>query len=291
MIESSYHSIILNMEKNTSTSPEQAMFSQLKSILLKQDREEIESIKHTLYNEEALSKEVDPIVEKRIQYIKDNFPKEFGAHVNEIVEVKLEESKEQLLNVIYPVLGQMIRKFVNYQFQLLKDRIDSQVNSVFSSRGLWGQIKSKLFGIRSSEIVLSDLDRPIIEEMYVIQRDSGLLIGSYSRQETMDKDMIAGMLTAIKSFVEDAFQREKQELELIEYGNYKILIQNFFSYYIAVALSGSLSTKERDTMASHLMDFADEEMGEVNLQLITGKLNQEISSVLEKHFKEDIFDD
>jgi hypothetical protein len=109
------------MENQSSNVEESAMLGQIRSILLKDDRNEIDSIKKTLYNKEELAKEVSPIVEERVQYIKDNFRKEFGKPVDKIVEMKLEESKEQLLNVIYPVLGQMIRKFVNYQFQLLKD--------------------------------------------------------------------------------------------------------------------------------------------------------------------------
>lgn len=277
------------MENHSSSSQEALMLNHLKSILLKQDRQEIDSIKKTLYTKEGLKKEVSPLIEERIEYLKANFSKELGVHVDSVIEEKLEESKEQLLNVIYPVLGQMIRKFVSFQFQLLKDRIDHQVSSVFSTKGLMGQIKSKVFGIRSSDLVLSDIDKPIIEEVYVIQRDSGLLIGSYSRQETIDKDMIAGMLTAIKSFAQDAFHVEKQELELINYGNFKIVVQNFFSYYIAVALSGSLSSQEQDDLAGILLEFAEKDMKDVSLHLITSTLTKEVSFKLEHHFKKDIF--
>lgn len=265
-----------------------ALFEQLQTILLSKDRKEIDAIKRTLYNHGELKKQVDPIFDEKIQVLKDNFPEEFGALVNESIEEKLEESKEQLLNVIYPVLGQMIRKFVSYQFQQLKDRIDESVQNTFSSKGIIGFIKSKVFGIRSSDIVLSDLDKPLIQEVYVIQRDSGLLIGSYSKNNTMDKDMIAGMLTAIKSFVEDAFQQENQELDLIQYGSYKIWIQNFYKYYFAVALTGSLSASETDSLSEHILEFAEDEM-DVSLHMITSKLNEEISGKLETKFKEDIF--
>jgi len=270
------------------TSQEAALMQQLKSILLKQDRNEIDSIKKTLYNQEELEKEVNPIVEERINYLKEHFPEEFGVQLNKAIEEKIESSKDQLLAIISPVLGQMMRKYINYQFQMLKDGIDSQVKSTFSTKAIIGQLKSRLFGIRSSDMVLSDYDKPTIEEIYVIQADSGLLIGSYSRQETVDKDMIAGMLTAIKSFVQDAFNRTEDELDLIEYGNYKILIQSFHAYYIAVALTGSLSAKEKDELSEHLMKFAASSM-DVNLNLITSKLNKEVSGELETHFSKEIF--
>ncbi len=264
------------------------LLEQLKTILLKQDRREIDSIKHILNDRSELQKKIDPIFNDRMEDLKTRFPEEFGALVNQLIEVKLEESKEQLLNLIYPVLGQMIRKYVSHQFQLLKERIDDRVQNTFSSKGIISQLKSKLFGIQAGDMVLSDLDVPLIQEVYVIQRNSGLLVGSYSKNNTMDKDMIAGMLTAIKSFVEDAFQQEKQELDLIQYGSYKIWIQNFYGYYIAVALSGSLSAKETDELNEHIIEFANDEM-DVNLKLITSKLNEEMSKKLEIAFKEEIF--
>jgi hypothetical protein len=264
------------------------LLEQLKTILLKQDRQEIDSIKHILNNRSELQKKVDPIFDDKIEELKRRFPEEFGAIINQSIEEKLEESKEQLLNVIYPVLGQMIKKYVSHQFQLLKERIDERVQNTFSSKGLISQVKSKLFGIRAGDMVLSDLDIPLIQEVYVIQRDSGLLIGNYSKNNTMDKDMIAGMLTAIKAFVEDAFQQENQELDLIQYGNYKIRIQNFYQYYIAVALSGSLSAKETDDLNEHITEFANEEM-DINFQVITSKLNEKISKQLEITFSKEIF--
>lgn len=267
---------------------ESVLLNQLRTILLKEDRGEVDVIKQTLNTHAELKKKIDPIFDEKIQDLKSNFSAEFGTLVNEAIEEKLEESKEQILNLIYPVLGQMIRKFVGYQFQQLKDSIDERVQSTFSSKGILGQIKSRLFGIKSSDIVLSDLDIPVIEEIYVIERDSGLLIGSYSLNETMDRDMIAGMLTAIKSFVEDAFQHEKQELDLIQYGNYKIWIQNFYQYYIAVAITGSLSAKEKDDLNEHLLEFSEHQMN-LNLQVIDTKLNDDVSERLEKAFSKPIF--
>lgn len=267
---------------------ETILLEKLRTILLKQDRKDIHAIKETLNTPSELKKKVDPIFEENIELLKERFPEEFGAIINQQIEVKLEESKEQLLNVIYPVLGQMISKFINYQFQQLKDRIDEQVQNTFSSKGIIGQIKSRLFGLRSSDMVLSDLDKPQIQEVYVIQRDSGLLIGKYSKTDSTDEDMVAGMLTAIKSFAEDAFNQENQELDLIQYGSYKIWIQSFYKYYVAIALTGSLSAGERDDLNEHILEFAKEDM-DINLQLITSDLKAQVSAKLEESFQKDIF--
>ena len=72
--------------------------------------------------------------------------------------------------------------------------------------------------------------------------------------------MIAGMLTAIKAFVEDAFKRTDEELQGIRYGGYEILIHNFFNYYIALAIAGSISEQELDELAEKILQFAANEL-------------------------------
>lgn len=232
-------------------------------------------------DKEQLSTKVSPIVEDHIEHLKQNFPKEFTAVIDKQIERKLKGSQEEILNVITPVLGKLIRKSITHQFQMLKERIDKQVRNTFSKQGIFGRIFR--FRNKKSEEILSEMDPLIIEEVYVIQRDSGLLIGSASTQKTMDQDMIAGMFTAIKAFVEDAFKREKEELEMIEYDHYRIFIQNFYSYYIAVAMSGSISATEKDDIATKLYDFAELELKKIPKD-IDDSLNTRISEKLKNYF-------
>jgi len=157
----------------------------------------------------------------------------------------------------------MIKKYVNHQIQMLKDSIDESIKKTFFSKGILWRIKNRLFGIKVSDQVIHDLENYQIEEIYVIQRNSGLLFGSASTENTIDQDVIAGMLTAIKSFVEDAFKREREDLEMIQYGTYKILLQNFYSYYIAIAISGTMSSTEREELANELLTFAEEQLNEL----------------------------
>ena len=236
------------------------LMRKLKEVLLKEDRDELKEIQTILNDPFRFSEKVAPIVEQRIDFLKKNFPKEFRNSVENIVDAKIKASQDELLNVLYPTIGKMIKKYIAYQFQLMKESIDERMNAIFSFRGLAMRTRYRLLGVSGGDMLLSSIDGPVIEELYVIERDSGLLMGSASLHLTIDSEVIAGMLTAIKSFVEDAFQREKEDLEMIEYGTYKIFIQNFHSYYIAVAMSGSLSAAEKEKLSDSLLDFAEKEL-------------------------------
>ena len=259
------------------------LMERLRSILLKEDREDLNQLRDTLENAELLSSKVTPIIEERIDFLKKNFPKEFQTAVSDIVDKRIKSSQNELLDALYPVLGQMIKKYIAHQFQQLKDGIDQRIKETLNTKNIWWRIRVSLLGLKDSDIVLKNLDRPKIEEVCLIQRDSGLLMGSASLNTMVDKEVIAGMLTAIKAFVEDAFQRDNEELEMIQYGSYKILLYNFHSYYVSVALSGSVSSKEKEYINDKLQTFAINELKNYKPQNLD-EMNGYISEKLDHYF-------
>ncbi len=68
--------------------------------------------------------------------------------------------------------------------------------------------------------------------------------------------MIAGMLTAIKSFVEDAMLGENKVWNLLNMSCYKIHIKNYHYYYFAVVISGNINESIKDKFENELLDFA-----------------------------------
>ncbi len=237
---------------------EAVLMAQLKEILLREDRSALEELQRTLNEKQLLAEKINPIVEDHLTYLKQNFPKEYAKIVNRMVEQKLKSSQTEILDVIYPVMGKMINKYITFQFQEMKDSINARIDAFFSKQGIFWWIRNKIFGIDNAEMLLSSLDTPIIEEIFVIQRDSGLLYGSATLYPTINRDVVAGMLTAIKSFVEDAFEREHEDLEMIQYGSYKILIENMPSHYFALAMSGSISNTEGAALRNQIIDFIQE---------------------------------
>ena len=258
---------------------DEELLGRLKDILLIDDRRELEEIKSILNTREHLSHRISPIIEEHLESLKLNFSEDYKEIVNKLIETKLKNSQEEIVNSLYPSLGRMIKKYINHPLQLLKENIDTSVKSTFSGAGIKRRFKAMFTGVDESELIISNAHQYTIQEIFLIERDSGLLMGSASLNTTFDQDVVAGMLTAIKAFVEDAFKKEKQELEFIEYGNYKIVIQTFFSYYMAAAIDGSMSTKEKMAVEESMHDFASAELtgsksSSVDQTQISNKLQQ-----------------
>ena len=255
----------------------------IKEILLKEDREELSMLRNKLEDEEAFNKRITPYIEEHIENLKVNFPDQYNEMVSKIFEEKLLNSRQEIIDMLSPSIGIMIKKFISMQFASLKEGIDNQVKNTFSTKTWSNKFKSMFYGVKESDLILQEMDKYQIQEVYLIQRNSGLLFGSASKSVNLDKDVIAGMLTAIKSFAEDAFQQGAQDLDMIEYGTYKILMQNYKTYYIALAITGSLSAADKDQLSNIVLSFADRYLNK-SITNIDEKTLTEYSNYLDKHF-------
>ena len=259
------------------------LMSQLREILLKEDRSTLTELQEILNNKSLLSGRVNPIIEEHLDFLKHNFPKEYAKIVDRLIEQKLKDSQQQILDIVYPVMGKMITKFVNLQMQQLKESIDAQINGIFSRQGFVKHIKNRILGVKTSDMLIAAADKPILEEIFVIERNSGLMFGSAALFPSLNRDVVAGMLTAIKSFVEDAFERDNEDLEMIQYGTYRILLQNYPFYYFALALSGTVSTAESEILRGQIVDFIDK-TDNLRVAEVTDESQNRISQLLEEHF-------
>ncbi|NER12933.1 cell envelope biogenesis protein OmpA [Leptobacterium flavescens] len=236
----------------------------LKDILLTDDREYAESIsrkirilEEIIEQREKLSTKVDPIIDERLSEYTKSIPDTLGPTITKTLKKEIKNSKDQVVEALYPIMGKMIKKYIAQEIKLLTERINKQLENSFSPRSWKRRFKAWFGGVKEEELILSELSSARIEQVLLIEKDSGILLGSYSNTETIDKDMISGMLTAIKNFVEDAFNQGGQNLELIEYELYNIHIQSFVSYYIAVVVSGNYSTHFKNQLQDTIFNFSD----------------------------------
>ncbi|NND62472.1 MAG: cell envelope biogenesis protein OmpA [Flavobacteriaceae bacterium] len=260
----------------------------LRDILLMDDREvaravndRLNALSETIEKKEKLSKKVDPIVAERLDQFVQNIPTQLGPVITQTLQQEIENSKEQVVEALYPIMGKMIKRYVQNEIKRLSENINKKVNNTFSFVNLKRKLQSTFTGVSESDIILSEANPAVINEIFVIQKGSGILLGNYSKTETLDKDMVSGMLTAIKSFVEDAFAGGAQNLEAIEYELYNIHIQNFFSYYIAIVVSGNYTRSFESKIENKLLKLSQKLSPKVSTLT-----REEIDSFLEKFFKE-----
>jgi hypothetical protein len=230
-------------------------FELLKELLLEDDRKNFNVLKQEILEYEKFKDEVSPLIDQKIEVLKEKFPEFFGDTITETIKVQIRDSQDEVVEALYPIIGKLIKKFIVAEITKLTETINQTINDKFSIT----QIIKRLFKGKTTDAddVLQEVFEPIVEEIFVIEKDSGLLKGSYSKGNIADKDMVSGMLTAIKSFAEDAFSKEGQDLEDIKFETFQLSIQNFKTIYIATATSGVISRDFKEELYDYTNTLAE----------------------------------
>ncbi len=236
----------------------------LRDILLIDDRiladavnQRVETISETIETKSKLSEKVDPIFQEKLDEFVANIPATLGPTITKTLREQISNSKEEVVEALYPIMGKMIKRYISNEIKVLSETINAKVNNSFSVNGIKRKLRSMFTGVKQSDLILAESNPAVINEVFVIQKGSGILMGNHSNTETLDKDMVSGMLTAIKSFVEDAFKGGNQNLENIEYELYTLHIQNFYSYYIAIVVSGNYTRSFESKLENRLLKLSE----------------------------------
>lgn len=261
----------------------------LKKLLLEEEHEQYrdllgklkhveEKIEETLEAQKVPNVEVGELMEQMVAVM----PDKLGSVITHTLKVQIKESKDDVVQALFPIMGQMIKKYIQQEMEVLSEKLDRQFDEMFSTEYLLLRIKSWFSGASYSELVLKKTQEAQVQEIFVIEEGSGLLMASYSRANSLsDTDMVAGMLTAIKSFVEDALEQKDQHLEMISYDRYNIYVQNFNKFYIAVVLSGVMDAAFKSRLNDTILSFV-KDIGRKSSDPDVKELNKKISKYFSK---------
>jgi len=192
-------------EQSASDSAVSGDFEKLRSILVKEEREEIrrlqeqvDALQFRITDEKTRSTDISEILNSATQMtLKRN--EIYGANFKPIIVEQFQnssrENPEIMAEALFPILGPAIRKMI--ASMLTPDANKAKRTYKF-------------------------------EQIFLIEKESGLPIchAKSGTGEARDADMVSGMLTAIQSFVQDAFStQEFDSLNTLQLGELSVWIE------------------------------------------------------------------
>jgi outer membrane protein OmpA-like peptidoglycan-associated protein len=146
-----------------------------------------------------------------------------------------------LADAIYPVIGPAIRASIAAAIRDFAEALNQIVEKSVSFRSIGWRIESLITGKPFSEILLSKSLLYSVEQVFLIHRQSGLLLQDAAAKGSVlkDADMIAGMLTAIQDFLSDSFTEAGQDIETVDTGRFKLWLTYSPKVLLVAAVSGT----------------------------------------------------
>ena len=248
--------------------------------------------KETAQEEEALQSALAPIVNKLIdenfENSGDKIASQMAPLIGGAIREQIKSQKDDVVDALYPVMGNMISKFVTKSLEELLNKINEQIQNGLSIQAVKRKIKAKIKGVSETELLLQESSEAYIKAVLLIHKESGMLLAKVEdeSQKLSDADMLASMMTAIRSFVNEwiSTNEQNQELGEIEYGGNKIIIEASGSSYLAVIVEGAAYTKTYNKIR-HALEKIIVEFGE-SIQSFEGSYETLEQQKIQKRLEE-----
>ncbi len=308
----------------------------LKELLLSDELEQLKELKTKLealrlesYDKEAILKKVTPLFDqillKRLECEDDETIKIFSQYIakimqqasqdapaelskvlqstiSESISKEIANNKESMIDVLYPIIGGMISKYVTQAIKEMMETINVKIEDGLSFDKYKRKLKSKMTGVSETELLLEESSNATIFSLFVIQKESGLLIAEahLKDKEIDDPHMVASMASAIKDFMNDWVQsnESQSEVQILSYGNATLYIESAGSVYIIAFLDAEPDYEQRSQInaffASVVKKYAkffqkfDGDDRSKEIQALSNKMNDYLNTqeILSKKKKE-----
>ncbi len=174
--------------------------------------------------------------------------------VEDAVEDSVAHNSDRLVNSLYPLMGSLVRKSVTAFLTDFMEKTNQLIDSSLTFKGLTWRIKAWQAGVKFSQYVASQTFVYRVEHVFLIHRETGLLLNSVNFNSTAksDADLISSMLTAINDFVGDSFLDNedglKEQLETVTTDNFTLLIKPGPNALVVAAVTGKPPQKVSDKL-------------------------------------------
>ena len=250
----------------------------LKTLLIKEELEVLENLKKKLLSEEQFTEEVSKVLAnalKRAQKKDSKLDIVLAKPIQDGVTKTFSENKQSIIDSLLPIMGQLIRKTVTNSIKQFVADINRTLELGFSAKALKWRWQSYKTGIPFAEIVFEKTIRYQVNEIFIIDNETGLLVQHVGKEETLkDKNAMSAMLTAIKDFVGDSLQSTDSGLMSADFGDSQILIATGPKVYLAMIVKGSPSERLKELNQKLIEEihsnFSDSLLDTNNFQSIDG---------------------
>ncbi len=236
-------------------------YQRLRQLLLGPEQTAIEGLQQRLDNPDLRAEELSRIIAEAI-LLRSRRDHALQIVLNPLLEealrISVARNPQLLADTLFPIIGRAVRNSVAHALRGIVESLNETVERSVS----WDAVKWRLESLRTGkpfgEIVLARSLRYRVEQVFVIHRETGLLLAHVSRERenTQESEMISGMLTAVQDFVHDSFaETSGAELDTVEMGEFNVWIQHGPKALLCAVVTGTPPRELRNVLQRTLEEL------------------------------------
>ena len=244
MSESSPPDKAVNGSSATLEETEEAL-DELRNLLLSPYRAQIDKLQQRLDTPELNARDVSRVLPEAIAQRSTQDRKieiALGPITARAIQSTIKKDRQIFVDALFPIMGPAIRKAIAAAIQGMIQSFNQVLEHSFSIQSFKWRLEALRTRKPFAEIVLLHTLVYQVEQVFLIHRDSGLVLQHVvaGSVEAQDPDLVSGMLTAIKDFVQDSFGSQQEEaLETMRVGERNVWIEHGQHAILAAVIRGN----------------------------------------------------
>jgi len=241
----------------------------LKILLMSEEIAQINAIRKLLDDQNKFSQKVSEVLDQATDLTIQNnpkFQKKFSKIDSKAYVRAIQANKQTFIDALLPIIGPMIRQSVTTAIRRFVSDVNRAMEMGFSAKALKWRWQALRTGVPFAELVFNNTIAYQVQQIFLIDNNSGLLI-EYAGQEgdlLQDKEAMSAMLTAIQDFVKDSIDNQSGGLSAAELGDKLVWVIQGNIANLAVVVKGAPTSRLRDK----LTDACSELHSEFNHELV-----------------------
>lgn len=173
---------------------------------------------------------------------------------------EIREAQDEIIEALYPIIGRLVMRAVTEAMRDLVQAVEARLTAAMDwPNVIKRKIRAWWSGVPEAELALREALDGAVEQIFLIHRESGLLLWHQTRESYTepDPDLIGAMLTAIQNFVAQILGEgaDKEGFHELAVGQRTILVEFGPYSYVAAAVRGVPPPGLRQRLALRVLDF------------------------------------
>jgi outer membrane protein OmpA-like peptidoglycan-associated protein len=223
--------------------PETAAFAELRGLLLAQEQEEIRQLKRSLERART-AEEISNVLPQAIKLAalrNQTLRAAMQPVIEQSIRLSVRRDPGILSDALLPLISDVVKKTVARAIRRLSESLQEAIEQSITARSFLWRVESIRTGKSYGEIVLVHSMLYRVEQVFLIHRETGLLLAKRSVEAVAAPDaaLVSAMLVAIQDFVKDSLDgKPGTTLDTVEAGEYVIWIHQGPAAILAGVIRG-----------------------------------------------------
>lgn len=261
MLHTEASNIDSDLKSNLRQSAELSDLNHLRKLLLGSKYNELLDLQREFSDHSHASQKISEVISEAItlRSKQDNsLTHALAPSVEEAIHVSVKRNPKRLANALFPVIGPAIREAVAEMVSSMMQQVNQVLENSLSARSIRWRINAFRTNRTFAEVVLSETVLYQVEQVFLIHRESSLLINHLTSERAIvkDPDMVSGMLTAVTDFMKDSFVVDRhQNIKSIKFGQLNLLFEAGPYAILVAAVRGITPSDLRITMREQMEEL------------------------------------